>query len=198
MLIIHFVCESKWQNHDFFHHCETFSQTCESKFLSFLVRLIFGSVFVLLSSLKLTLFQSKFPLQKCSPFQSVSHLKNIFFSGKKKLRDLDYPGNLHFCMSKLWEKDQITRSAKTFVFCSFSHIKKKLKKKCFFLKKILLKYYIIFCLISHFFIIFFKKNLLFTFNVFSPVSQVRNTVEKNIFFLILDHQKPKIFYNLVF
>lgn len=62
----------------FFHHCETFSQTCESKFLSFLVRLIFGSVFVLLSSLKLTLFQSKFPLQKCSPFQSVSQLKNIF------------------------------------------------------------------------------------------------------------------------
>lgn len=135
MLIIHFVCESKWQNHDFFHHCETFSQTCESKFLSFLVRLNCGSVFVLQSSLKLTLFQSKFPLQKCSPFQSVSHLKNIFFSGKKKLRDLDYPGNLHFCKSKLWEKDQITRSAKTFVFCSFSHINKKKKKNVFFWKK---------------------------------------------------------------
>lgn len=41
-------------------------------------------------------------------------------------------------------------------------------------------------------------NLLFTFNVFSPVSQVRNTVEKNIFFFILDHQKPEIFCYLVF
>lgn len=91
MLIIHFVCESKWQNHDiFFFSWQFFSKIFFStivkhlvklvrvNFLSFLVRLNCGSVFVLQSSLKLTLFQSKFPLQKCSPFQSVSHLKNIF------------------------------------------------------------------------------------------------------------------------
>lgn len=53
---------------------------------------------------------------------------------KEKLSNLDYPGNLHFCKSKLWEKDQITRSAKTFVFCSFSHIKKK-QNKMFFSEK---------------------------------------------------------------
>lgn len=45
---------------------------------------------------------------------------------------------------------------------------------------------------------FSLEKFAFYFQRVSPVSQVMNTVEKNIFFFILDHQKPEIFCYLVF